>query len=94
MALLHSVVNVAGIIGGSYPEGSFLHRLMALAQEGKSPEELAMFLNEDPELENVHQQYASAGQSQMNEQTSYHFVAYVNLEGRIWEIDGRREKPL
>ena len=94
MALLHSVINIAGVVGGSYPEGSFLHRLMTLAEEGKSPEELALFLNEDAELENVHQQFASAGQSQMNADTTYHFVAYVNLEGRIWEIDGRRERPL
>ena len=54
MALLHSVINVASAVGGSFPEGSFLHRLMGLATEGKSPEELAAFLNQDPELETVH----------------------------------------
>ena len=54
MALLHSVVNVADMIGGAFPEGSFLHRLQSLAAAGKSPEELAEFLNEDAELESVH----------------------------------------
>ena len=30
----------------------------------------------------------------MDENTAYHFVAYVNLEGTIWEVDGRRAQPL
>lgn len=54
MALLHSALNIVDAIGGAYPEGSFMQRLHALASEGKSPEELAQFLNEDPELESVH----------------------------------------
>ena len=94
MALLHSVINVAEAVGGSFPENSFLNRLMGLAAAGKTPEELSSFLNEDPELEAVHGQFASQGQSQMDENTSYHFVAYVNIEGTIWEIDGRRSQPL
>ena len=47
-------------------------------------------MNEDEELERVHQMFASRGDSEMNENTAYHFVAYVNLDGKIWEIDGRR----
>ena len=94
MALLHAVINVAETCGGQYPEGSFLHRLMGLAAAGKTPEELGAFLNEDPELETVHGAFASQGQSQMDSNTAYHFVAYVNLEGVIWEVDGRRNKPL
>lgn len=40
MALLHSLINVADLCGGPYPEGSFLHRLTELAKSGKTPEEL------------------------------------------------------
>ena len=94
MALLHSVANVADVCGGPYPEGSFLHRLMGLSNAGKSAEELGAFLNDDSELENVHQAHATQGQSNMNENTAFHFVSYVNLEGSIWELDGRRSKPL
>ncbi len=54
MAMLHSVINVSAVCGGPYPEGSFLHRLMGLAQEGKTPDELGQFLNDDAELEAVH----------------------------------------
>lgn len=38
--------------------------------------------------------FASQGQSNMDANTAFHFVAYANIEGTIWEIDGRREKPL
>ena len=71
-----------------------MYRLHALASEGKTPEELAQFLNEDPELESVHGQFATMGQSNIDENTSFHFVAYVNVDGMIWEIDGRRSQPL
>lgn len=30
----------------------------------------------------------------MDESTSYHYVAYVNRQGTIWELDGRRAHPL
>ena len=63
MALIHSIINVAEVCGGPYPEGSFLHRLMGLAEEGKTPEELGKFLNDDEELERVHNMFATAGQS-------------------------------
>ena len=58
MALLHSVVNVVELTGGAFPEGSFLQRLGALAKEGKSPEELAAFMNEDAELDQVQASFA------------------------------------
>ena len=94
MALLHSIINVSELVGGPYPDGSFLNRLMGLAAAGQTPEQLGQFLNDDAELEAVHTQFARQGQSEMNVNTSYHFVAYVNLQGTIWEIDGRRSAPL
>lgn len=30
----------------------------------------------------------------MDTNTSFHYVAYVNIDGVIWEIDGRRSQPL
>ena len=96
MALLHATINVADAVGGAtaFPEGSFLNRLAGLATGGSTPEELGNFLNEDEELEQVHGHFSTQGQSNMDENTRYHFVAYVNLENNIWEMDGRRNLPL
>lgn len=103
MALLHALINVTehcfeGFTepgtANPFPEGSFFHRLKGLALEGKTPAELGKFINEDEELERVHNMFATAGQSNMDENTRFHFVAYVNLSGIIWELDGRREHPL
>ena len=38
--------------------------------------------------------FAREGQSNMDANTAFHFVAYVNRGGTIWELDGRRNKPL
>ena len=94
MALLHALLNVTGVCGGSFPDGTFLHRLSDLANEGKTPEELGQFLNADEELDTVHNLFALRGQSNMDSNTRFHFVAYVNLEGTIWELDGRGSAPL
>ena len=51
-------------------------------------------MNEDAELELVHSNFASQGQSRADNNTKFHFVAYVNLDGNIWELDGRRSNPL
>ena len=66
MALLHSVINVAEVVGAPFPDGSFLNRLAALATGGSTPEELGTFLNDDEELEAVHGQFATQGQSNMD----------------------------
>eukprot|EP00806_Schmidingerella_arcuata_P004527 Macronucleus_5108.p1 GENE.Macronucleus_5108~~Macronucleus_5108.p1 ORF type:complete len:178 (+),score=41.81 Macronucleus_5108:1-534(+) len=99
MALLHALANVTDLCAdgenGNYREGTFLHRLVSLYKdEGKTPEQLGEFLNEDEELERVHNMFATSGQSNMDENTRFHFVAYVNLAGTIWELDGRRSAPL
>ena len=42
----------------------------------------------------MHNQFGSQGQSQIDTNTSFHFVAYIQKGGTIWEIDGRRAQPL
>ena len=89
MALLHALANVE-----SPPkDNSFLS---TLAKETKdcSPEERALFLEKDEKLAMVHAHFATQGQSAMDHNTRYHFVAFVNKDGHIWELDGRRQTPL
>ena len=94
VALLHATLNVADSCGGPYQDKSFLARLTKLAAEGRTPDQLGQFLNEDAELELVHANFAMQGQSRIDNATAFHFVSYINLDGNIWELDGRRSNPI
>ena len=70
MALLHAIVNVTDHAfegftepgnANPFPEGSFFWHLKRQALEGKTPAELGAFINDDEELERVHNMFATAG---------------------------------
>ena len=78
-------------IAGSLPDTSCLKKLTKMATSGGIPQELGVYLTEDEEMELI----ATQGRiSNTDSSTSYHFVTYFNIEGTIWEIDGRRKPPL
>ena len=96
MGLLHALSNVSEQCGG-YRADSFMHRLTTDYKddtEKGTPQARGQFLNEDTQLEEVHQIFAKKGQSAMDSNARSHYVTYVNLDGHIWELDGRREAPI
>lgn len=65
------------------------------ACENSTPLERAQYLNEDaPALEQTHQQAAVQGQTAPTLNARSHFVCYVNKDGNLWELDGRRATPI
>ena len=71
MGLLHALSNVQEQCGG-YREDSFMKKLTTEYKDGSSkgtPEERAQLLNEDKQLEEVHQVFSAQGQSGMDTQT-------------------------
>ena len=74
MALLHSCVNLDV---GAPMENSFMEKFLQLCQEGKTPEELSEYLRDSQQLAEVHNVFAVQGQSNQDNNTSYHFVAFI-----------------
>ena len=56
-----------------------------------SADERGKMIVEDKEMEEVHKIFAQAGDSKIDNATRFHFVTYANVEGSLWELDGRRE---
>ncbi|RZC38440.1 ubiquitin carboxyl-terminal hydrolase [Asbolus verrucosus] len=98
IALIHSVANNMEKIG--LQEGAF----KKILDDAKhlTPEERGEMLlsssknNEALNLITAHQELAMEGQTEVNpnEQVNHHFVALVEKNGHLYELDGRKEFPI
>ncbi|XP_056107820.1 ubiquitin carboxyl-terminal hydrolase isozyme L3 isoform X2 [Rhinichthys klamathensis goyatoka] len=69
-----------------------------LLQSAKmSPEEKAAFLEKDESIRVTHESSAQEGQTEapgLDEKVDLHFIAFVNVEGYLYELDGRKPFPI
>lgn len=94
IGLLHAVSN--GEPRKQIIPGSDLDALLKEA-EGLEPVQRADLLYESKALESAHAGAASQGDTaapQAEDNVDLHFVAFVCVNGRLWELDGRRKGPL
>lgn len=95
IGLLHAVSN--GEPRKNITPGSDLDGLLREA-EGLDPLARADLLYDSKALESAHADAAKLGDTQApgaEDNVDLHFVAFVKgLDGRLWELDGRRKGPL
>jgi len=93
IGILHSLIN------SNIPmnDGSIMANFLANCN-GKSGEEIGKMLEESHEIANLHKVTgsSSANQTQADETTQVHdhFVALVHVDGSIYELDGRKNRPI
>ena len=95
IALVHACANASAPLGGpvALPEGAWLRAFAERALARTSVERAAM-LSSDPALESKHNEAVAGGQSAVVDETWGHFVCFVNVKGRLWELDGRKGGPI
>lgn len=94
IASIHSMANNAEVLGiaPSSPLGRFLQQI-----QGKSPQEAGSLLADAKELHEASEVSAQGGQTEAPEATAatdHHFIAFVEKEGDIYELDGAKAFPI
>ncbi|CAH1113302.1 unnamed protein product [Psylliodes chrysocephalus] len=96
IALIHSIANNDDRI--NLAEGAF--KKLLSESKNMSPEERGDILIKAEDIAfkiiNTHQELAMEGQTEVNpdEQVNHHFVALVQKDGELYELDGRKEFPI
>ena len=90
--LVHALINVRGFTSTeSFKEGGFLENFYVEGQE-MTPDERADALEKN--VREVHAAKAQLGSSKPQETAKAHFVTFVEVNGRVWELDGRLDGPI
>ncbi|XP_075488585.1 ubiquitin carboxyl-terminal hydrolase 3 isoform X2 [Primulina tabacum] len=91
IGLLHAVGNITSEI--KLAQGSFLDRFLK-ATANFDPSERAAYLEKDREMEVAHSVAATAGDTEASEEVDTHFICFVCVNEKLYELDGRRAGPV
>mmetsp|Transcript_24293 Transcript_24293/g.59210 ORF Transcript_24293/g.59210 Transcript_24293/m.59210 type:complete len:231 (+) Transcript_24293:60-752(+) len=94
IALIHAIANCADTV--PLEPGKFFASFLE-ATKDKDPMQRAGALAEDDALDATHAEFARRGQTQapsVDERIDLHFVALVHHDGKVWELDGRKDGPV
>lgn len=92
IAIMHALLQ-----GEIIPEtGSVLHKIQQQTLN-KTPMERAQILEQSIEIDRVHETFAQEGQTAApnpNEEVDLHFVCFIHHDGKLLQLDGRRDAPV
>uniref|UniRef100_A0A3P9KVM7 Ubiquitin carboxyl-terminal hydrolase n=1 Tax=Oryzias latipes TaxID=8090 RepID=A0A3P9KVM7_ORYLA len=94
IGLIHAVANNQARL--AFEPDSPLKKF--LEQTSKmTPEERAVLLEKDESIRVIHESRAQEGQTEapsLDDKVNLHFIAFVNVGGHLYELDGRKPFPV
>lgn len=94
IGLIHAVANNQARL--EFEPNSALKKFL-MESKSLSPEDKAAFLEKDESIRVTHESSAQEGQTEapsLDEKVDLHFIAFVNVGGSLYELDGRKPFPI
>ncbi|GAA6108173.1 ubiquitin carboxyl-terminal hydrolase isozyme L3 [Tachysurus ichikawai] len=94
IGLIHAVANNQTLL--EFEADSPL-KMFIMQSSKMSPAEKAAFLEKDESIRVTHESSAQEGQTEtpsVDEKVDLHFIAFVNVGGHLYELDGRKPFPI
>jgi ubiquitin carboxyl-terminal hydrolase L3 len=94
IAVTHAILNNTKSV--TMKDGSVIKNFYEKAKS-LSPEERGKLLESDSAFTDIHQELALEGQTaapDADENVNYHYVALTNVDGTLFELDGRKNFPV
>ncbi|KAJ8253385.1 hypothetical protein GJAV_G00212340 [Gymnothorax javanicus] len=94
IGLIHAVANNQARL--EFEPNSALKKFLE-ESKSMSPEDKAAFLEKDESIRVTHESSAQEGQTEapsLDEKVDLHFIAFVNVGGSLYELDGRKPFPI
>lgn len=93
VGILHSVMNLIEKHPDLVAPGSFLQKFYE-DSKNKSPSERGELLVKSNNIEEAHKKAVEKGETQVEEEVNTHFICFVERDGDLYELDGRKEFPI
>ena len=94
VAIIHAIANNLDLI--PLEEGSSVNKFLQ-ETANNTPEERAVALESDDNISTAHNQVAQLGQTStpnLEDKVDYHYVAFVEYGGHLFELDGRKSSAI
>ncbi len=93
VAAFHAIANISKYYLDLVGKDSYFEKFLENTKD-LSPEERGEYFKKDKGLEKAHKKAVKKGQSQVTDRVNTHFICFVEVEGNIYELDGRESGPV
>lgn len=96
IAVVHVMGNLCREGVAAAEPSSWLERFLCSYKDGMTSEDVGTLLEEDTAIEAAHEmaERESEASSHHASNANLHFISFVNMQGVVLELDGRREAPV